>query len=188
MPSETDRDHSIYRHRRACHGFGTAVEQVGDRWDAASPCADWDARALLEHVIGFHEILLLRPLGVKANRPKDDVPGRWVATQLAIFTALDANWGRPVDLPGGSVLDVAKLLPALTTDVLVHTWDLGKAIGIEPSLDEELCERALSGAQAHEAALRSTGMYSDAVAVSASATMQSRLVAYLGRNPDWQRD
>lgn len=38
---------------------------------------EWDARGVLEHVIGFHEVLLLlRPLGIRADRPKNDVPGR----------------------------------------------------------------------------------------------------------------
>ena len=184
--SDPGDDRPIHRHRRACYGFRTVVEQVGDRWDASSPCPEWDACGILEHVIGFHEVLRLRPLGVKANRPKEDIPGRWAATQLAIFTALDANWGHPVDLPGGSTLDVATLLPALSTDVLVHTWDLGKAIGLEPVLDEDLCERALSGAEANGAALRSTGMYARPVAVSAKADVQTRLLGYLGRDPEWQ--
>ena len=34
---------------------------TGDgRWDRPSPCADWDARGVVEHVIGFHEVLVLR--------------------------------------------------------------------------------------------------------------------------------
>lgn len=187
MTNKAKDENPIYRHRRACYGFCSVVEQVGDGWDAVTPCHGWDARDLLEHVIGFHEVLLLRPLGVKANRPKDDIPARWLATQLATFAALDANWDHPVDLPGDSILDVATLLPALTNDVLVHTWDLGKAIGIEPVLDEELCERALSGALANEATLRSTGMYARAIDVPASADTQSRLLGYLGRDPGWKQ-
>jgi hypothetical protein len=80
-------DGAIYRHRRACYEFGAVVKQVGQRWERPSPCPEWDARDVLEHVIGFNELLLLRPLGIKANRPKDDAPGRREATQLVIFTA-----------------------------------------------------------------------------------------------------
>jgi hypothetical protein len=98
-------DRPIDRHRRACYGFGAVVEQVDGRWGRLLPSTEWDSRSVLEHVIGFHEVLLLRPLGIKANRPKDDVPGRWEATQLVIFRALDANWGHPVDLPDGSTLN-----------------------------------------------------------------------------------
>ncbi len=156
-------DRPIYRHRQACYAFKDVVEQVGGRWDRPSPCPDWDARGVLEHVIGFHEVLLLRPLGIKARRPHDDVPGRWAPTQTAIFTALDANWGHPVDLPNGTTLDVGRLLPMLTTDVLVHTWDLARAVGIDVSINSELCEWALTGAERNEAALRQSGMFADPV-------------------------
>ena len=94
------------------------------------PHAPGGMPAGIEHVIGFHEVLLLRPVGAKANRPKNDVPGRWTATQLVIFTALDANWEQQLEQPRESSIDVASILPALTTDVLVHTWDLAKAIDL----------------------------------------------------------
>ena len=179
-------DRPIYRHRKACYGFGAVVDQVDDRWGRPSPCPEWDARGVLEHVIGFHQVLLLGPLGVRANRPKDNIPGRWVATQLAIFTALDANWGHSVDLPNGSNLDVSRLLPMLTTDVLVHTWDLAMTIGVEAVLDADLCETALYGARKNVAGLRSSGMFAAPVNVPANADLQSRLIAFLGRDPHWQ--
>ena len=162
------------------------MNQVGDRWDRASPCPEWDARGVLEHVIGFHEVLLLRPLHIRASRPKDDVAGRWTATQLVIFTALDANWGHPVDLPDGSTLDLRTLLPSLTTEVLVHTWDLARAIGVDVVLDRHLCERALSGARMHEAAFRSRSMFEAPVDVHVDEDIQSRLLGFLGRDPRWQ--
>jgi uncharacterized protein (TIGR03086 family) len=179
---------AIDRHRRACYGFGAVVEQVGERWERPSPCAEWDARDVLEHVIGFHEVLLLRPLGIKANRPRDDIPGRWEATQLVIFTALDANWSHPVHLPDNSTLDVNSLLPILTTDVLVHTWDVARAVGMAVSLDPELCELALSSARKNEATFRSAGMFGPPLDVSADADTQSQLLALLGRDPRWEED
>ncbi|MDQ1466873.1 MAG: hypothetical protein QOH10_1288, partial [Actinomycetota bacterium] len=59
-------DELVVRHRRACDGFAGVADRVpAERWTAATPCSEWDARALVEHVIGFHEFLLLRPLGVR---------------------------------------------------------------------------------------------------------------------------
>jgi uncharacterized protein (TIGR03086 family) len=178
-------DKSIYNHRQACYGFGAVVDTVSERWERPSPCPGWDARGVVEHVIGFHEVLLLRPLGVKANRPKGDIPSRWTATQLAIFTALDMTRGDTVELPDGSILDMKNLLPPLTTDVLVHTWDLAKAVGVDAALSPELCERALAGARSHEDQLRSAGMFGTPIDVHADADVQSRLVAFLGRDPHW---
>ena len=72
------------RHLRVCRAFGDEVDAVGDHWHAPSPCSEWDARGVLEHVIGFHDVLLLRPLGAKPQRPKGDPVGRWKATHEAL--------------------------------------------------------------------------------------------------------
>jgi uncharacterized protein (TIGR03086 family) len=177
---------SVDRHRLACDGFAEQASSVGDRWNNASPCSEWNARDVFEHVIGFHEVLVLRPLGVKVNRPKGDVPGRWDATQAAVFKALEATSNQPVDLPEGSTLDVSNLLPMLTIDVLVHTWDIAKAIGDQPELDSELCQWALDVSRGHEDALRSSGMYNQAVVVATNSDAPDQLVALLGRDPYWR--
>lgn len=54
-------------HLAVCRRFGEAVQAAHGKWDRRSPCEAWDARGVLEHVIGFHDVLLLRPLaGVSA--------------------------------------------------------------------------------------------------------------------------
>ncbi len=72
------------RHLRICRSFGDEVKVVGQQWHSQSPCTEWDARGVLEHVIGFHDVLLLRPLDAKPQRPKDDPVGRWTATVQAL--------------------------------------------------------------------------------------------------------
>ena len=62
-----DSDNMADRHRRVCKTFGDQVRAVSDQWQAPSPCSDWNARGVLEHVIGFHDVLLLRPLGESQN-------------------------------------------------------------------------------------------------------------------------
>ena len=59
-------------------------------------------RALVEHLIGFHEVLILRALGVRAHRPRTGPAERWTATQTALFDALtepfygrDPAWRAP---------------------------------------------------------------------------------------------
>jgi uncharacterized protein (TIGR03083 family) len=145
-------------------GFDAAM------WDAATPCAEWDARALVEHLIGFHEVLLLRPNGIRAHRPRENPAARWHATEVALFAFLEGEDAPP------------PVLPALTTDVLVHTWDLARAGGLEPDLDPELC------AAAHETARttglrRDDGMFGPEVEVPPDADVVTRLVALYGRRP-----
>jgi uncharacterized protein (TIGR03083 family) len=159
----------IERHRRACDGFARVARAVpAEKWDRPTPCTDWDARALVEHVIGFHEVLLLRPMGVHAHRPRTDPAARWAATQRALFDALT----EPVDV-----------LDALTTDVLVHTWDLARATGLDEHLDAELVHGLLEGMEPLDDLLRSSGQYGPRVAVPDDADEQTRLIAFTGRRP-----
>jgi len=163
--------HEIEKHRRACDGFARVADAVRpDQWDRPTPCAGWDARALVEHVIGFHEILLLRPMGVRAHRPRTDPAARWAATKRALFDALT----EPV-----------AVLPALTTDVLVHTWDLARAADLPPGLDSELCATAYDELRANDLP-RDTGMFEPAVSVPADADAATCLVAFYGRDPGWR--
>ena len=102
-------------------------------------------RAVVEHVIGFHEVLVLRPLAVRVERPRHDVPERWRATHDALFTVLadEYSLSRPLrSQPDADTYELGTLLPALSIDVLVHTWDLARAIELEVRLDPQLVERA----------------------------------------------
>ena len=63
------------RHLAVCRRFGETVAAANGKWDRRSPCDAWDARGVLEHVIGFHDVLLLRPLGLKPDRPRHDPRG-----------------------------------------------------------------------------------------------------------------
>jgi len=47
-------------YRRATEEFAARVRLVGTRWTAATPCSDWDVRALVRHVV--EEELWVPPL------------------------------------------------------------------------------------------------------------------------------
>jgi uncharacterized protein (TIGR03086 family) len=180
----------IERHRRACEGFDHTIATAADRdtWDAPSPCAEWDARGVVEHVIGFQDVLLLSQLGVEAQRPRDDPQARWRATEEAIFAALGANGtlDKVVDVPGMGQSPVSRLLPTLTTDVLIHTWDLARAVGADVKLDPELCRLAYERAVPFDDVLRSSGMFGPKVDVADDADLQTKLIAFFGRDPNWR--
>ena len=181
------------RHLQACEGFGRAVVAVVGNWDRPSPCADWNARDVLEHVIGFHDVLLLRPAGAKPERPRDDPVQRWLVTREALRSVFDRPglFDGPIDVPAvgnnaPTQLDAAPLVAALTQDVLVHTWDLARAVGADDRLDPGLCDRYVSRLPDDPQALVASGMFGAAIEVSAEADPQTRLLARLGRDPSWQ--
>ena len=176
------------RHSRACARFSAVAGGYrSELWSAPTPCTEWDARALVEHVIGFHEFLLLRPLGVRANRPRDDPAARWRASADALFGYLanDGALDHPTELPGGGQSSARQMLGALTTEVLVHTWDLARAGGAEPRLDHDLCERAFAAATT-AVLRRGDGMIGPEVAVEPAADIGTRLAALYGRDPAWR--
>jgi uncharacterized protein (TIGR03086 family) len=163
------------RHLAVCRRFGESVRAANGKWDRPSPCEAWDARGVLEHV-GFHDVLLLRPLGLKPDRPRDDPQRRWELTYDQLEKAFELDIGP----------DATAMLPNVTRDVLVHTWDLARAVGADDRLDPRWCKHFYAALPTDAAALRVSGMFDAPVAVGDHTDVQSKLLARLGRNLDWQ--
>ena len=182
------------RHLTVCRRFGESVRAAKEKWDRRSPCDAWDARGVLEHVIGFHDVLLLRPLGLKPDRPRDDPQRRWELTYDALEQAFEPGrrlFERVIDipeLPGNPAtrLDARAMMPNLTRDVLVHTWDLARAAGADDRLDSQWCELFYAALPSDASVPSVSGMFGVPVAVADQTDMQSKLLARLGRNPSWQ--
>lgn len=165
-------------HLAVCRRFGEAVRSADGKWDRRSPCDEWDARAVLEHVIGFHDVLVLRPLGLKPHRPREDPQARWQLTYDSLAKAFGS--GTAMD-PGAS-----RLMPDLTRDVLVHTWDLARAVGADDRLDPAWCQLFYAGLPADPRASSPSGMFKAPVSVPDESDPQAKLLARLGRDPAWR--
>ncbi len=182
------------RHLAVCRRFGEAVRAANGKWERRSPCDAWDARGVLEHVIGFHDVLLLRPLGLKPDRPRDDPRRRWELTYGRLEEAFEPArclFERLVEIPAlegnpATRLDARVMMPNLTRDVLVHTWDLARAVGTDDRLDAEWCEHFYAALPSDPLALSGSGMFDAPVGASEHTDVQSKLLARLGRNPAWQ--
>ncbi|WP_428341388.1 maleylpyruvate isomerase family mycothiol-dependent enzyme [Mycobacterium sp.] len=164
------------RHLAVCRRFGDSVRAATGKWERPSPCDSWDARGVLEHVIGFHDVLLLRPLGLKPDRPRDSPQRRWELTYGQLEKAFELDIGP----------DAASVLPNLTRDVLVHTWDLARAVGADDRLDSRWCELFYAALPADPDALSGSAMFDAPVAAGEQTDVQSKLLGRLGRNPNWQ--
>jgi hypothetical protein len=77
------------------------------------------------------------------------------------------------------------MMPNLTRDVLVHTWDLARAVGADDQLDAEWCDQLYAALPTDPQALSDSGMFDAPVAVGHHIDLQSKLLARLGRNPCW---
>jgi hypothetical protein len=69
--------------------------------------------------------------------------------------------------------------------LLVHTWDLARAVGLDETLDADEVHRLVTGFDAMDpqmdAAMRSSGHYGPRTEVPADADEQTRLLAFTGR-------
>ena len=118
----------------------------------------------------------------------DDPLGSWNRSRSLCLDALDQP-GVPEVItrsPWGET-DMDSWLGFAAWDPLVHTWDLARAVGQPVIVDAGLCERALEQAQDFDAAhnLRRPGVADDVRATIRTDPL-GRLLAFAGRNLDWQ--
>ena len=73
-----------------------------------------------------------------------------------------------------------------TADVFMHTWDLARATGQDETLDAETCAAMLAGMEPMDEMLRSSGQYGPRVEVADDADAQTKLIGFIGRDPDWR--
>ena len=182
------------RFRRVAEGLAQTIDAVpDDAWANPSPCEGWDARAVIRHLVdwlpgpGF----LLGTFGVE-TRPipsvDDDPAGAWAAVRDAIQGGLDdpAVAQRVEDCgPPGQLSFEAAVDMTCTPDVLIHTWDLARAAGIDVELDAAEVARLAVGIDAMppgvDEAMRASGHFGPRVDVAADADALTRVLAFNGR-------
>ncbi|MEQ4305406.1 TIGR03086 family metal-binding protein [Plantactinospora sp. B6F1] len=186
-------------YRRTVAGFADLVGRVGaDRWSGATPCADWDVRTLVNHVVGEEcwSVPLFdgASLAEVGDRFSGDLLGadpaasaRDAADQACRAVADPAVLDRTVELSAGPTPG-REYLHQLLAEHLVHGWDLAVAIGVEPRLDPAGVEECARWFARHTSLYRDSGLTDPAVPVRPEAGQQDRLVAGFGRDPGWRPD
>lgn len=180
-------------YRRACAEFTARAHRVGDRWAAPTPCAGWDVRALVRHVVDEQrwappllDGATVAEVGDRlAGDPLGDDPlGALDRAAAAAGAAVEAAGAldRTVHLSSGDVPG-REYVRQLAADHLVHAWDLGQALGAEPALDADAVAAVRAWFGAVEPAYRAAGVIGPRVALPDGAGPQDELVAMFGRSP-----
>ncbi|MGW5521099.1 maleylpyruvate isomerase family mycothiol-dependent enzyme [Gordonia sp. NPDC003950] len=188
-PAVTDLP-AAQRHRFIADGFTNVVVAVLD-WDAPTPVAEWTARDVVAHLVEWFPGFLagggitLPPTPHPADRPV----AAWRAHAAAVQDLLDGPSARQTfSHPMVGRFPLADAIDTFyTADVFMHTWDLATAVGITPDLDARFAEHLLDGMVGMEDILRSSGQYGPAVPVDPDADPVTRLVGFIGRDPQWRR-
>src|SRR5689334_16196090 len=164
-----------------------------DQWDAATPCAEWNVRELVNHVVG--EQLWSVPLfaGATIAEVGDRFDGDLLGSD-PIKTATEAGEAaRAVVTEPGAMDRIVHLsfgdTPAeeyvsqLFADHLIHGWDLAVGIGADRTIDPAAVSALQEWFAQREDLYRGAGIIADRVDLPADASAQDRLIAAFGRDP-----
>jgi uncharacterized protein (TIGR03086 family) len=153
-----------------------------------SPCAEWDVRELLNHIVGGNrsyagiarrnqrrrapgEDMLAEDPVEAYRRSADDLKQAWSAPRLLEET-LPSHLG---EMPGRALLGIHLV------EVVGHGWDLAKATGQQTRFDSEVVQAAMRVAQTvFENAPRGT-LFDSPEEAGEEAPEIDRLAAFLGR-------
>jgi uncharacterized protein (TIGR03086 family) len=115
----------------------------------------------------------------------NDPVGAWTVVNDAIQSALDDPEiaGLVRDTRMGPWTFEQTIDTICTSDILVHTWDLARATGLDESLDPVEVHRFVEGMEPIDEAIRQSGHYGPRVEVPDDADEQTRLIAFVGRHP-----
>ena len=119
-------------------------------------------------------------------------PARWSLQRRLVLGILVLLAVVSVIVGGASALDGTVTLsrgemPAsdycweMTTDALIHSWDLARGIGADDTLDAELVDLVYERTLPFVDELQKTGMFAPPVPVPDDAPPQTKLLAIFGR-------
>lgn len=177
-------------------GFLGLVRSVGDhQWALPTPCDGWTVRQLVGHVASGSEMVAVLGDGASRNDAitvlgvdhlGDDPAAavdRALQRQLTVFDRVGIDvqvFHHPAgDMPGSMVLMFR------VSDLLVHHWDLARAIGADESLDPSMVREVWDGVAPMLPMMASSGVFGEGPSgtVGDDAPLQSKLLDAMGRRP-----
>jgi uncharacterized protein (TIGR03086 family) len=178
-------------YREIAGRFTRLVEGVPDTatWNRPAPVDGRTARDVVRHLVEWFPGFLHAGAGIHlpAGPSVDDDP-------VAAWTTFSDGVQQLLDDPGSAELVVRNphigdvpvpraVSQFFTADVFMHTWDLARATGQDETLDPERCAAMFQGMEPMDEMLRSSGQYGARVPVPEDADPQTKLLAFIGRDP-----
>jgi uncharacterized protein (TIGR03086 family) len=161
-----------------------------DQLDAATPCRDWDLRALVTHTLGvvvnmgrgasgaelladINAVPLEADLGAQFRVEADRTLAAWTARGVEGEVNIGAG---PMPVPAGMSINLL--------DTATHSWDVARATGQDANLPDALAATVLAVSRGFVSDdIRKFAGFDPVVPVGADAGPTDRLVAFLGRRP-----
>ncbi len=135
-------------------GFGRRLREVGESdWHRPTPCVDWDVYRLVNHVVigggrygrlvrgGSREDFLAER---QIDALVDGAVPAWEANRALCAEAFAEPGALERTVPFSTGPISSRILAQIrVVEVVVHTWDLARALGLDESVDAALASFAL---------------------------------------------
>lgn len=172
--------------------FDAVLREVKpEDWDRPSTCDKWSARQLVGHVLVIvgNATTVLRGGNVDHSAQPDlaamagDDPrvgfGRLDAQARAALQQADLDV--EMETPMGP-MQVRKRLAFPALDLHLHSWDLGRTIGVQVEIPEDIAQFTREAIDPMpQDQVRSQGVFGPEVPAPSDATPTERLMAWTGR-------
>jgi uncharacterized protein (TIGR03086 family) len=164
------------------------------QWDLSTPCADWNVKALVVHLVEGSRMAMRLLEGASTE------------DAIAVFGADHGDLGAELDValrdelgaferptafetivhhPGAGDVPGSTLYQFRTGDYLVHSWDVARATGSDEALPEDLVALTWEGLQPMAAVIGEIGVFGTGPSgtIAEDAPLQLRLLDLTGRRP-----
>jgi uncharacterized protein (TIGR03086 family) len=179
------------RYRRALDHYTRLVHQIGhDQWGLATPCADWDVRALVNHLTSENRwvdpLLAGRTIAEVGSSLDGDLLGpdpvaAWDEAASAAAGSVERTRLQAVVHISRGDVPAAEYLDEVFLDLVIHGWDLARAIGADETIDPEFAELIYARCAPLEDLLKATGVFGPKGSPPEGADLQTKLLAVFGR-------
>ncbi|MGD0284690.1 MAG: TIGR03086 family metal-binding protein [Candidatus Saccharimonadales bacterium] len=167
------------------------IKQVKpNRYYDLTPDTEWNVLALVKHMLSelswAADILdgkTVADVGTKYDGDLigDDLFKNWTkAANRALNSLAKVDLNQTVHLSFGD-FNAAYYIQQQGNDQLIHAWDLGQAIQVSVKFDPVISKYLYEAALPHKRELAASGLFAPAIKVPESATIQTKLLALLGR-------
>ena len=169
--------------------------QTASQWASPTPCDEWTVRDIADHILGGNRFTVLILGGLPPDAAMDHVihgdyaddPGQAfeesATAQLSALGqpgVLERMYEHPMGLISGR--QIARLR---MSDMVVHAWDLARALGLAEGLDQELVTESIAVFEDVGETFTVAGFFGSGPSgmLAEDSSDQLRLLDMVGRRP-----
>ena len=174
----------IQRLTALVNDFDARVQAApSDSWGNAAPCEGWTAADVVGHITTNMNGVTAGLSDTEPVTPDTAQPvATWNSARSALLEAVSSNdLGKNITGPFGPMPAEQVIGRFVTTDLLVHAWDLARAVGGDEQLNAQAVAGAYSGLKPMDAMIRQPGLFGPKIEAAEGDDLQTEFLKFLGR-------